>query len=151
MLREVERAARETISPLERLENFLHPWMSFAIIPLFALANAGVAFEVSDLGEPVAIAVMLGLFLGKPLGIVLVSWIAVRAGFASLPEGVSWSVLTAGGCLAGIGFTMALFIAGLALEAEVLDVAKVGILSGSLLSAVVGMAGLLLLLRKREG
>ena len=116
------------------------------IIPLFALANAGVVFSLSDLGDPVAVAVAVGLSLGKPLGIVSLSFIAVRLGLATLPEGVTWSVLTAAGFLAGIGFTMSLFISGLALEAHALDAAKVGVLVGSLFSAIVGMALLHLLL-----
>ncbi len=137
-LRDIQVAAREILSPLERLETALHPWVSFVIMPLFALANAGVAINVMDFGEPVAIAVMVGLGVGKPVGIVSFSWLAVRVGIAKLPEGVNWSILTAGGILAGIGFTMALFIAGLALEGVLLNAAKVGILSGSALSAVIG-------------
>jgi NhaA family Na+:H+ antiporter len=147
-LRRVQLAAREALSPLERLENGLHPWVSFAIVPLFALANAGVPFEFSDLGDPIAVAAGLGLFLGKPLGIFVASWIAVKAGWAALPEGVTWSILAAGGVLAGIGFTMALFIAGLALEGQALDSAKIGILVGSIASTVVGMGALFVLLPK---
>jgi NhaA family Na+:H+ antiporter len=101
-----------------------------------------------DFGEPVAVAVMVGLGVGKPVGIVSFSWLAVRMGIAKLPEGVSWSVLAAGGILAGIGFTMALFIASLALEGALLNAAKVGILSGSALSAVTGSLLLLWLLPK---
>ena len=143
VLQTIERTMREALSPLERLENALHPWQSFFIVPLFALVNAGVAFQLSDLAEPVAIAVMLGLVVGKPLGIVLFAWLAVRLGLGRLPDGVSWPVLLGGGCLAGIGFTMALFIANLALPDAALSAAKVGILVGSLVSAVLGMALLL--------
>ncbi len=138
--------ARETISPLEYLENALHPWVGFVIMPLFALANAGVPFEASDLASPIALAVFAGLVIGKPLGIVGVSWLAVRAGLAQLPQGVSWALLAAGGTLAGIGFTMALFIAGLALDGGALDAAKVGILGASALAAVAGMLLLVRLL-----
>jgi NhaA family Na+:H+ antiporter len=148
VLRSVERAARETISPLERLETALHPWVGFVIMPLFAFANAGVPIEVGAFTESVAVAVVVGLGVGKPLGIVLFSWIAVRAGLAKLPDGVSWGILAAGGVLAGIGFTMSLFIAGLALTDRLLDAAKIGILSGSALCAVLGMALLLWLLPK---
>lgn len=137
-LRAIEVAARETLSPLERLEAALHPWVGFAIMPLFALANAGVSINVMNFREPVAVAVMVGLGIGKPVGIVTFSWLAVRVGVAKLPVGVTWSILAAGGVLAGIGFTMALFIASLALEGVLLDAAKVGILSGSALSAVTG-------------
>jgi NhaA family Na+:H+ antiporter len=147
-LRRMETAAREAVSPLERLEHGLHPWVSFAIIPAFALANAGVPFQFADMGEPVAVAVMLGLFVGKPLGITLFSFLAVKAGWAKLPEGVTWGVLIGAGFLAGIGFTMALFISMLALEGDVADVSKVGILEGSLASAVVGMGLLMWLLPK---
>ena len=146
ILQKIEMTMRESLSPLERLENALHPWQSFLIVPLFALVNAGVAFQLSDLADPVAVAVMLGLALGKPLGIVGFSWLAVRTGLGRLPEGVSWPVLAAGGSLAGIGFTMALFIANLALPGPELSAAKVGILGGSLLSAVLGMTLLVRLL-----
>jgi NhaA family Na+:H+ antiporter len=150
MLREMEIAARETISPLERLENTVHPWQSFAIIPLFGLANAGVPIEPGAFLNPIAVAVALGLAVGKPLGIVLVSWLAVRAGVARLPAELSWGVVTAGGCLAGIGFTMSLFIAGLALEGESLVAAKVGVLSGSVLSGALGMTLLMRLLPRER-
>lgn len=147
-VRRLRRVARETISPLEYLEHTLHPWVGFVIMPIFALANAGVPIHLSDLGAPVATAVMAGLVVGKPLGIVLLSWLAVKLNIARLPEGVTWGMIVGGGCLAGIGFTMALFIAGLALEGDLLDTAKVGVLAGSVLSAIVGMVLLLLLLPK---
>ena len=144
----IEVAARETLSPLERLEIALHPWVSFVIMPLFALANAGVAINFSDFRDPVAVAVMVGLGVGKPIGIVSFSWLAVRLGIAKLPDGVNWRVLAAGGILAGIGFTMALFIASLALEGALLNAAKVGILSVSALCAVIGSLLLFWLLPK---
>jgi NhaA family Na+:H+ antiporter len=150
VLRTVERALRETISPLERLEATLHPWVSFVVMPLFAFANAGVPINFAAFTDPVAMAVAVSLSAGKPLGIVLFSWLAVRCGLAILPEGVTWGVLAAGGVLAGIGFTMSLFIAGLALRDELLDAAKIGILSGSALSATAGTA-LLFWLRPKTG
>jgi NhaA family Na+:H+ antiporter len=140
MLRTMERAARETLSPLERLETALHPWVSFFIMPLFALANAGVAVEVAAVRESTATAVMIGLVIGKPLGIVLLSWLGVRFGVAQLPDEITWSTLAAGGVLAGIGFTMSLFLASLALQGELLAAAKIGILAGSAISASLGMA-----------
>jgi NhaA family Na+:H+ antiporter len=140
------RTTRESISPLEFLEATLHPWVGFLIVPLFALANAGVPFEVSDFGSPVAIAVMAGLVIGKPVGIVLASWLAVRLVLGKLPEGLSWTGIIGAGCLAGIGFTMALFIAGLALGGDTLDEAKIGILGGSAIAAVLGMVILILAL-----
>jgi NhaA family Na+:H+ antiporter len=140
--------ARETVSPVEYLEGVLHPWVGFFIMPIFALANAGVPFEMSDFGDPIAHAVAAGLVVGKPLGIVLFGFVAIRFGLARLPNGVSWGVLTGGGFLAGIGFTMALFIAGLALEGDVLDAAKVGVLGASAVAALIGMSLLVWLLPK---
>jgi len=148
VLQSVERATRETTSPLERLETALHPWVSFLIMPLFAFANAGVPLESGAFTGSVAMAIMVGLCVGKPVGIVLFSWLAVRAGVAKLPEGISWVVLSAGGVLAGIGFTMSLFIAGLAFSESLLDAAKVGILTGSALCAMLGLALLLWLMPK---
>ena len=148
VLRQMERAARGSIAPLERFETGLHPWVGFAIMPLFALANAGVRFELSDLADPVAVAVMLGLVIGKPIGILLLSWLAVKTGLARLPRGVNWAVVTGGGFLAGIGFTMAIFISGLALQGVMLGAAKVGFLAGSVVSAVIGMVLLVVFLPK---
>ena len=135
----LRRAARETISPLERIETALHPWVSFGIMPLFAFANAGVTLQPGGFTDPVALAVIAGLGLGKPVGIVIFSAAAVMTGLARLPEGVGWRMLCAGGVLAGIGFTMSLFIAGLALEGAALEAAKIGILTGSFGCAVGGM------------
>ena len=144
-VRELEQlsfAARETISPLHRLELALHPWVAFVIMPLFAFANAGVKLEPAALAEPVAVAVALGLFIGKPLGIFLISYVAVKAGLTALPRGVSWKLLAGGGCLAGIGFTMALFLNGLAFPVAEYPqkeaAGKIGTLAGSLASVIVG-------------
>ena len=137
------------MSPLERLETALHPRVAFGIMPVFALANAGVSIEISAFREPIAMAVAAALLIGKPLGIVLFSWLAVRAGWASLPAGIGWPAMVGAGCLAGIGFTMSLFIAALALTGELLDAAKIGILAGSAASALFGM-GLLLLFLPRH-
>lgn len=131
-------AARESLSPLERLEAYLHPWVGFAIMPLFALANAGVEVNANAVADPIAVAVALGLFLGKPLGVLLFAWLAVKAGLARLPQGVSWSMISAAGALAGIGFTMSLFVAGLGLDADRLSAGKVGVLVGSVASATAG-------------
>jgi NhaA family Na+:H+ antiporter len=151
VLGQLETAAREAISPLERLEGALHPWVAFGIMPLFALANAGVAIQADALGHPVALAVAAGLVLGKPVGIVLFSWLAVRLGMASLPTGVNWKVMIGAGCLAGIGFTMSLFIAGLALDGDLLDAGKIGTLLGSAVSALLGSVLLLTFLSQRPG
>jgi NhaA family Na+:H+ antiporter len=139
-LRTVEQLARETLSPLERLEMRLHSWSSFFIMPLFAFANAGVPLELSYFGSGIGIAVTLGLVVGKPIGILLFSWLAVRLGIGRLPDGVGWPAIAGGGMLAGIGFTMALFIAELALDGSQLFAAKVGVLTGSAVAAVAGMA-----------
>jgi NhaA family Na+:H+ antiporter len=145
---ELKTTVQESVSPLERLETTLHPWVAFVIMSLFALANAGVPIEPSAFGQAVALAVAAGLVLGKPLGIVLFSWLAVRAGWASLPAGIGWPAMIGAGCLGGIGFTMSLFIAALALEGGLLDAAKIGILAGSAVSAILGMALLVLTLPK---
>jgi NhaA family Na+:H+ antiporter len=143
-------SAREGISPLERLELGLQPWVAFLIIPLFALANAGVAVELASLQSPVALAVAAGLVLGKPIGIVLFSWAAVKLSLARLPSGVNWKIMLGAGCLAGIGFTMSIFIAGLALERNLLEAGKIGTLIGSALSAIIGCVLLVFFLPKRR-
>jgi NhaA family Na+:H+ antiporter len=150
-IRHVEATAREALAPLERLETALHPWVSFVIMPRFALANAGVAFSPRDLGDPLALAVAAGLVVGKPLGIVGFAFLAVRLGLARLPEAFGWDVLLGAGLLAGIGFTMALFIAGLAFDGPLLDAAKVGLLGASAVCGVAGMALLRARLPAPEG
>jgi NhaA family Na+:H+ antiporter len=136
----VEFAVRESVSPLERLEAALHPWVGFVVMPIFALANAAVPISPRAAGAPLALAVAAGLAVGKPLGILLVCAAAARAGWARLPEGVSWRVLLGGGCLCGIGFTMAIFVASLAFTGEALIEAKTGVLVGSVVSALLGAA-----------
>ena len=117
----------------------LHPWVGFAIMPIFALANAGIAISAADLRQPVSVAIFAGLVFGKPVGVLAFSWLAVRLRLATRPPGLSWSYLAAGALLAGIGFTMSLFIAGLAFSPAMLDAAKIGILVGSSASAAVGI------------
>ncbi len=136
--------AKEVVSPADRLTHLLHPWTSFVIIPLFALANAGVNLSggelLSALTSRVTIGIAVGLVVGKVLGIVGVSWLALRSGVGALPSGMtSWS-LVGGAAAAGIGFTVALFIATLAFtDADALAQAKVGVLLGSLVSAVLAV------------
>ena len=138
----LEDACEKVQPPLHLLEHSLHPWVTFLIMPVFALANAGVTFGGSafeKLPQPVTIGVMLGLLLGKPLGITIASWLAVKLRLATLPSGVSWKQVHAAGWLGGIGFTMSLFIAALALNDDGLLVqAKLGIFAGSLLAAAAG-------------
>ena len=132
-------ASREAVSPLTRIERALHPWTAFAIMPVFALANAGVPVEIDDIGHPVGLAVAAGLFFGKSVGIFGASWLTVKLGWATRPAGVTWPMLAGAAFLGGIGFTMALFIASLGLSGELLVAAKIGVLLGSFFSAVVGM------------
>jgi NhaA family Na+:H+ antiporter len=141
--------ARESISPLERLESSMHPWVAFFIMPVFALANAGVAIAGDVWQSPVALAITAGLVIGKPLGILVFSWVAVQTGSARLPQGVDWALMAGASCLAGVGFTMSLFIASLGLPAELLEAGKLGTLLGSLISACLGL-GLLLWALKRQ-
>ncbi|WP_457977707.1 Na+/H+ antiporter NhaA [Ectopseudomonas composti] len=139
-LQVAEIAARESLSPVERLEMALHPWVSFCIMPIFALANAGLALSWTSAAQPVAAAVFLGFAVGKPAGILLFSWLALRSGLAIRPPDLNWGSIAGGSFLAGIGFTMALFIANLALVGPVMDSAKIGIFLASLFSAAVGLA-----------
>ena len=143
-------------SPLERLEHGLGRWVTFGIVPLFALANAGIDLGAVAWGraltEPVTLGVVLGLLLGKALGVSLFAWGAVRLGLARLPADMAWQHLVGAALLAGIGFTMSLFIAQLAFgEARMVEAAKLGILLGSLASAVLGLAWLASSLRSRSG
>jgi len=141
-LKKLETASQHAETPLHRMEYALHYWVAFAIMPLFALANAGVNLGgdlTSALIHPVTLGIVIGLVVGKQVGITLFSWIAVRSGLATLPSGVSWHQIYGVSCLAGIGFTMSLFIAGLAFEGmALLSTAKVGILMASLIAGVVG-------------
>ncbi|WP_300056250.1 Na+/H+ antiporter NhaA [uncultured Roseobacter sp.] len=148
-LRQAGRALTESLSPVERLEIMLHPWVGFAIMPIFALANAGITISGADFGQPVSVAIIVGLVLGKPIGVLGFSWLAVRSGLAVLAPGLSWPFIIAGSFLTGIGFTMSLFIAGLAFDWSVLNAAKLGILSGSALSAMLGVALLIWLTLRR--
>lgn len=137
-LRNLRAVAREADSPLERLESNLHVWIAFVVMPLFALANAGVKLELGALNDPIAWSVAAGLVIGKPLGIFVFCWLAVKVGLAQLPAGMNWSTMLGAGCLAGIGFTMSLFIANLALDEAHLAAGKVGTLGGSVISAALG-------------
>ena len=131
-------------SPLKRLEHAIHPWVMFGVVPLFGLVSAGVHLTggIAVLAEPVPLAVLLGLFLGKQIGIFGAIGLAVRTGLAPKPEGAGWLQLYGAAILCGIGFTMSLFIGALAFPGDQLrvDEAKLGTLAGSLLSAIVGYA-----------
>lgn len=148
MLASIKRlhfAAREALSPVVRGLDEMHIWIAFGVMPLFAVANAGVDLGGIDFGHPDAIKVMLGISLGlavgKPLGVMAVSALLIRSGFASLPKGLPWTGMLVIGLTAGIGFTMAIFIAELAFATEpaLLALAKLAILIGTAIAAVVGL------------
>jgi NhaA family Na+:H+ antiporter len=147
------RLSTEAVSPLARMEAAVHPWSAFLILPLFALANAGVPISLSGLSDavtsPLGLGVILGLIVGKPVGLFLGSYLAVRLSPAQLPEGVSLGSILALGLIAGIGFTVALFISTLALPAELVDEAKVAILFASLLASMLGVCAFVLRSRRR--
>jgi len=138
-LRRAGTAVMEALSPVERLEMMLHPWVGFAIMPIFALANAGVTISGLDLWRPVSAAIFAALVFGKPIGVFVFTWLAVRLGLATRTAGLSWPLLAAGSLLTGIGFTMSLFIAGQAYAPAMLTAAKIGILAASVVSASAGI------------
>lgn len=146
-LEEMHHYVFEAKSPLERSIHALHPWVTYVIMPVFALVNAGVRIEGVNfsgfISNPISLGIIGGLFIGKPLGVLVASYAAVKLKIAELPQGVTWRHLFAVGCLAGVGFTMALFISLLALKSPELEVySKLGILAASVLS---GAAGIILL------
>ena len=151
-IHELEAACEQAQAPLLRLEHALHGVVAFGIMPLFALANAGVHLGggmMAGLSWSVTLGTVLGLVLGKPVGIALFAWLATRFGMAALPSGATWRTLVGVSCLGGIGFTMSIFIASLAFPGEValLDSAKVGILVASLLAGLIGSVILLVAAR----
>lgn len=141
----LERVARHVVPPATRLERKLYPWVYFAILPLFALTNADVAFTTIAPGDIVTNSVFLGVFfgliVGKPLGIMLMSFIIVKSKLSTLPENVNWVHLLGAALLGGVGFTMAIFVANLAfVDPEYVMIAKVAILAASLVAGVAGFA-----------
>jgi NhaA family Na+:H+ antiporter len=145
----LEELCEQVQAPLQKLEHTLQGWVALVIMPIFALANAGVALSAWSLSADslaMMFGIVFGLVLGKPVGLFGAAWLAVRAGLADLPQGVTWRHMAGVGVLAGIGFTMSLFIAALAFaQPEVLAMAKLSILVASL---IAGCAGLLLLRRE---
>ncbi len=140
---DAEELPDQTVSVVEWLEHLLHPWTSFLIVPLFALANAGVPVTGGALADamssPVTYGIVLGLVIGKPVGIALFTWAAVRLGIGVLPSASTWRAIAGIGAVAGIGFTVSLFVTGLAFDEIALqDEAKIGILAASIIAAVVG-------------
>ncbi len=144
-LKQLRRAQRELLPPVVRVQMTLHPWVAYGVMPLFALANAGVSFQGLDIGNGATRSVMIGvaiaLVLGKPIGIYLGSWLAVRLGWCQLPPRVTWGGVVLVGCLGGIGFTMSIFIATLAFnDLQLLAAAKLGVLLGSVTAGIVGLS-----------
>jgi NhaA family Na+:H+ antiporter len=147
-------SARASVSVVEWLENVLHPWSSFVIVPIFALANAGVEVSADKLGDAatsrVSLGILLGLVVGKPLGITLASWLAVRTGLGALPTGATWRSVLGVASIAGIGFTVSLFVTELAFDdALLIDDAKLGVLGASVVSALLGSALVITHVRRR--
>ncbi len=141
----MELACHDVETPLQRLMHALHPWVAFLILPFFALGNTGLTFHnivFSELfSSPVIIGIIFGLVFGKPIGIMLFSYVSVKTGIASLPQDVRWSHIFGGAMLGGIGFTMSLFLADLSFSgAQTLNYARIAILTGSILSAAIGMS-----------
>jgi NhaA family Na+:H+ antiporter len=143
-LQALKSAAIHVQTPMERLEHALHPMMRFVVMPLFALANAGVSFSglgLAMLADPVVLGVFFGLVLGKQIGVFLFAWGAVRSGLAALPSDLRWTHVYGAAWLGGIGFTMSLFIANLAFAGSaLLSSAKLGILGASLVAGGAGWA-----------
>jgi NhaA family Na+:H+ antiporter len=144
-LKQIRQAQREMLSPVQRIQATLHPWVAFGIMPLFALANAGVSLAGANLAEGMSqhvfIAVMLALVVGKPVGVMLACGLLVKSRLCQLPQGVTWSGVMLVGLLAGIGFTMSIFIASLAFDdASLLSAAKLSVLCASGVAAVLGLS-----------
>lgn len=141
-------------SPLKTMEHALHPWVAFGVIPIFAFANAGISFAGITLDtflQPITLGIMLGLFLGKQIGVMAITWITCRLKICRLPEGVSWPQYYGMALLTGVGFTMSLFIGTLAFSDVALATpVRLGVLSGSTLSAIAGIIVLLLTTKKVE-
>ena len=155
VLGRIEELARQTESPLERLERLVHPWVSYLVLPVFALMNAGVELSGEFIRQAftssVTLGVMLGLIVGKAVGVTGFAWLAVRLGWAVLPSGVAWRHIMGAGLIGGVGFTVSLFITGLAFTDKVLvEEAKVGVLFASLIAGLAGYLFLLLMGRTQR-
>jgi NhaA family Na+:H+ antiporter len=139
-VRATAAAIKASVSECDRAIDALHPWTSYVIVPLFALANAGIVLSANAFSSPSAVfvGVFLGLVVGKLVGVASLAWLAVKLGLARLPEGVTWSHIVGVAAVAGVGFTVAIFIAGLAFTGEMLDHAKLGVLSASVAAATLG-------------
>jgi NhaA family Na+:H+ antiporter len=143
-LKQLRQAQREILPPVVRVQAALHPWVAYAVMPLFALANAGVRLDGVDFAAPAVQGIVAGiaaaLVIGKPVGIFLGSWAAVRLGWCRLPSSLTWPGVALVGCLGGIGFTMSVFIANLAFQVDShLAAAKAGVLLASVTAAIAGL------------
>ena len=155
-VKSLSRVSRQVVPPAIRLEHRLHPWVYFAALPLFALTNAGVRFIDGDpaaiFADPVLYGVMLGLLIGKPIGIMLMSFLTVKLKAATLPQGVTWLHMLGAGILGGVGFTMAIFVANLAYaDPAHIATAKMGILLASLAAGAIGFLFLLVQAKRSQG
>lgn len=154
IIEEMKDARAKVEAPLQKLEHALNPVVSFVILPLFALSNAGLSLDVNlwdALSSNVSMGIMFGLIVGKLLGILSFSWLFVKLGISDLPKNTTWGIIASAGILAGIGFTMSLFITNLAFDSHLLiEESKMAILIGSLIAGVVGMLSLRYFLKKNE-
>jgi Na+:H+ antiporter, NhaA family len=146
--------ARSSVSVVEWLEHRLHPWTSFFVVPIFAIANAGIPLSLTSLRSAVSAnvtwGVSLGLVIGKPIGVMAATWLVVRLGVGSLPEGTTWRTLVPAALVAGVGFTVSLFVTELAFSDATADQAKIGVVAASIVAAGLGLGFVFLLSRKPE-
>ncbi|WP_406604481.1 Na+/H+ antiporter NhaA [Bartonella gliris] len=155
-LKKMRKGQRDMIAPVTRVQKALHPWVAYVVMPIFAFANAGVGFANFDLSSDksflVVLGVVIGLFIGKPFGIITASYLAVKSGLCRLPPHITWTGILLIGFLAGIGFTMSIFVSMLAFKDMILlDSAKIGVLCGSGLSALLGLGyGLIYIKRNKR-
>ena len=144
LARSAQLGVTSAVSPNERLQYRLHPWTSFVIVPLFALANAGIDVDADLLGDaltsPITLGIVFGYVVGKPVGVVGAAWLATRPRLGGLQRSLSWPEIVGGGAVAGIGFTVALLIASLAFEEQRLEEAKLGVLAAAILSGLISWA-----------
>ncbi len=143
IVEQIEELSRGTEGPMERLERIVHPWVSFAILPLFALANAGIVLTTGALTQAatssITLGVAIGLLVGNPLGVLAMTWLSVRVGLGQLPSAVTWRHVLGTGFLAGIGFTVAIFVAGIAFtDPALVNQAKMGIFGASIIAGLIG-------------
>lgn len=152
----MRKGQRAMIAPVTRVQKALHPWVAYGIMPIFAFANAGVSFANFDLSSDksflIVLGVIIGLFVGKPLGIITASYVAVKSGLCRLPPRMTWTGVLLIGFLAGIGFTMSIFVSMLAFKDIILlDAAKIGVLCGSGLSALIGLGYGFIYIKRNKG